>query len=129
MTALLNWLQHFTAEDYYHAAAFVLTGAGTVYTVQLIKVLKGFKYSDNVLRALNFLFNALYTAAAAIATGGISLGNDSKTVLALTAFSAGFYRFHNSFLFKSADKLLTNTTTLTGVVEPLVPTPKFSESV
>jgi len=111
--------QYLTSQNLYHLAAFVLTGAASVYTVQLVKVVRNNKYGKRVYQFLNFVFNSLYTAAGAIVAGGVSLGNGSKTALALTAFSAGYYRFHNSLLFKRFE-----TITADPVEEP-----KFSETV
>lgn len=125
---LTAWHQYVTATNLYHLAAFVLTGAASVYTVQLVKLLKNNKYGKRVYQFLNLVFNSLYTAAGAILAGGITLGSASKTALALTAFSAGYYRFHNSVLFNSAEKLL-NDTPATGIDAPAVPTSQFSETI
>lgn len=119
------WHQYATANNLYHLAAFCLTGAASVYTVQLIKLVKNDKYGKKVYQGLNFLFNSLYTAAGAILAGGITLGNGSKTALALTAFSAGYYRFHNSLLFKRFDSI-SNNTPATGVDAPTVSSSQFS---
>lgn len=118
------WHQYITANNLYHLAAFVFTGAASVYTVQLVKVVKNNKWGKRVWQLLNLLFNSLYTAAGAVLAGGITLGNGSKTALALTAFSAGYYRFHDSFLFKSAESVVNDTPA--PVEPPVVETPQFA---
>ncbi len=123
----MNYLLHhyLTASNLYHLAAFVLTGAASVYTVQLIKIVKGNSLGKRVLQLLNLVFNTLYTAAGAIIAGGAALGATSKTALALTAFSAGFYRFHDSYLFKKFEADIAPEVTFVSTA-PTQPVPEVS---
>lgn len=126
MQNIINYvMQHNPpASTWYHLAAFLLTGAGAQYSVQLVKVISKNKYGKTVLRALNGLFTTLYTAAGAIATGGMSLGNFGKTALALSTVSALIYRVHDSVLYKSAESMVDD-----GVKYDPAPVNKFGALV
>lgn len=130
MQSIVHFFTQFNAADYYHAAAFLLLGAGAQYTVQLVKVLSKFKLGKNMLRFLNGVFNTLFLAAGTLATGGMSLGNFSVHAAALVTVSTIIYRIHNSVLYTGAEAALAaagvTDGTPTEVTTPLTtpsPTP------
>lgn len=127
--SIINYLTGFTAQDYYHAAAFILTGAGAQYSVQLIKIISKNKFGKTALRFLNGAFSTLFVAAGALATGGLSLGSITVTSAAVATFSAVIYRIHNSILYKTASNEVSSATTGTAepAVAPVVPASQFAE--
>lgn len=127
METIIHYITHIPTESWYHLAAFVLTGAGVQYTIQLIKIIGKCRFGKSFLRVLNGAFSALYVAAGAVLTGGISLGNYAKTSAALATLSVLIYRIHNSFLYKSASDLVSDELSWVSVAEP-VPQPQFTEN-
>ncbi len=127
MHDFINYISQVPAETWYHLGAFLLTGAAAQYTVQLFKVIAKNSVGNGVLRFLNGTISSLYVAAGAIATGGISLGNYSKTSAAIATLSVLIYRFHNSVLYKSGksmvDEALDTSKAVPDVVAPAIPAP------
>lgn len=128
--SIINHLTpYFTAENAYHAAAFILAGAGAQYLVQILKVVSKNKYGKGVLRFFNGTFSTILTAVGGIATGGVSLGHLTINSAALATASVLIYRFHNSFLYKSAEAdvtaVLDNTAAPAATTPP--PAPKATE--
>lgn len=104
ITAIMN----IPASSWYHLAAFILTGAGSQYFVQLVKVISKNKYGKNVLRFLNALFSGLLLGIGSLMAGGLSLGEFGKTWLAVASISAIVYRIHKSLLYTQAEKVITD---------------------
>jgi len=125
----LNYITpYLTATNAYHAAAFILAGAGAQYAVQLIKIVGKNKYGKSALRFLNGTFATAITAVAGLSAGGLSLGNLVIHSSALATFSVLIYRLHNSFLYKAAETDVTaaldGTAAATGGPNrPLIPLP------
>lgn len=125
---------YMTANNAYHAAAFVLAGAGAQYAVQLIKIINGNKYGQTALRFFNGTFATIITGLGALGTGGMSIGNVVIHSGALATCSVLIYRLHNSFLYKAAEAdvqaALDGTAPATGGPnKPLIPTPPKATEV
>lgn len=118
---ILNYITHIPASTWYHLAAFVLTGAGAQYSVQLVKVISSNKYGKGTLRFLNGLFSTLYVAAGAFMTGGISIGNIAINSAAIASLSVLIYRLHNSVLYSGAQAVVDEA--LSGSPVSTTPTP------
>lgn len=103
---VIHYITNLPAETWYHAAAFLLTGFGATYSVQIVKLIAKNRYGKGVLRFLNGAFATVYTAAGAIVTGGMGFGNLAKTSAALATLSVVIYRVHNSVLFKSGQSIV-----------------------
>lgn len=126
---IINYIMHVPAGTWYHLAAFVLTGAGAQYTVQLVKVIARNKFGKGILRFLNGSISTLYVALGAFTTGGIALGNLTKTSAAVATLSVLIYRFHDSFLYKSAQNVVDTATATDAVPAHTVvftPSDKFT---
>lgn len=104
--SFIHYITTIPASTWYHLAAFILTGAGAQYSVQLVKVIASNKYGKGTLRFLNGLFSTLYVAAGALMTGGISVGNVAITSSAIATLSVLIYRLHNSVLYKGAEDVV-----------------------
>jgi hypothetical protein len=108
MHDVIHYITHVPASSWYHLAAFLLTGAFAQYSVQIIKIVAKNKLGKRLLQLLNGTFTTLYTAAGAILTGGMSLGNLGKTSLALATVSAIIYRIHDNVLYKKASTIVND---------------------